>query len=132
MNDWLNRLCDVKRLDTFQAAKRWSERNDIKRAEASPAVQNVLAQFPGAEVVAVRAEHSPLVSRETQAQPLPVADTLYILKYGTKAYRKMKLESMVVPKEVPQEFCDPAEQAAFESVYKDRLHLLRIEGSSAL
>lgn len=58
---------------------------------------------------------------------LPYADSMYILRHGKKAWREMvaKREAVGAPPAVPVRYDDPKAQAAFEAVYKDRLHMLR-------
>lgn len=67
-------------------------------------------------------------------KPLPYADTMYILKHGKKAWRAMRnpikpidfARLYVRPLSVPIAYPDdPKAQAAFENVYRGRLHLLR-------
>ena len=60
-------------------------------------------------------------------RPLPLADTMYILRHGKKAWRAMRAARLVSPTDVPQAYADAEQQAAFEAVYRDRLYMLRVE-----
>lgn len=64
----------------------------------------------------------------TPQQPFKIdsyADSIYILRHGKKAWRAMKVAGEI-PTSVQVEYPnDPQAQAAFEAVYRDRLHLLR-------
>lgn len=69
---------------------------------------------------------------QVAAKPLPIAHTQYILKHGTKAYRRWEAAGFPVyrplrPDEpIPHEFDDPAQQAAFEAYAKKYRCVLRV------
>lgn len=59
---------------------------------------------------------------------VPIADTMEILRDGKKAWRAKK-EKAKTPDSVPKAYDDPSAQAAFEAVYRSRLHMLRSDHS---
>jgi hypothetical protein len=68
MPDWLDSWTNTKRLNQQELAKRWATRND-------PVI-----------------EEPKVVQSPVKARPLPLAHTLKILQFGTKAYRKWESE----------------------------------------
>ncbi len=105
-DDWLDSWTKVRRLPkTFEAAKRWATR----RGHSADLRFDDPAREPGKLAV------------------IPYADSMYILRHGKKAWRAMKAASMVAPNSVPVEYSDPDAQAAFEAVYRNRLHMLRVD-----
>lgn len=58
------------------------------------------------------------------------SDTKYILEHGKKAWRARIEAGMEIPTVVPLAYPnDPKAQAAYEAVYRDRLYMLRGQGS---
>lgn len=71
--------------------------------------------------------------------PLPLDHTKYILTHGKKAYKlwvangcqtEPALRPLRKDEPIPINFVDPGQQAAFESVYKNRKWLLRVSAAT--
>lgn len=68
-------------------------------------------------------------------KPIPYAESMRILAVGKKAWRtererrEQELKSMVIPTSIPVAYEDSKAQAAFENVYRNRLHMLRVPKS---
>lgn len=90
------------KLSAEQTAAFLREASSRAEAERDPLVQAVLSRFPGAEVVAVR-----------RRAPAPIQPIDF-----SKLYER----PLAPPVEYPN---DAQAQAAFEAVYRERLHLLR-------
>lgn len=118
MNDWLDKWTEVHKLPkTLRAAGRWAARS----GRADDLILEPKLEPKRRVGQRRRQPHGPAFTPSTI---LPLADSLYILKRGKKAYRAMKAREDA-PASLPVEFNDPAAQSAFEAVYKNRLHMLR-------
>lgn len=71
--------------------------------------------------------------RKAAGKIVPVAETKMIRREGKKAWRiwRQGQENVRIPTSVPVEYDDPIAQAAFEGVYKNRLHMLRVPTTTA-
>lgn len=98
-DNFIDSFCDVRRLSGWQAAKRWAERSesarDIVTGQETPAPPVAAVAPPRVIVLPPSSRPTMLVSRGTQAKPLSVQDTKYILENGTDAFRKMKITDAV-------------------------------------
>jgi hypothetical protein len=74
--------------------------------------------------------------RKNDAKRVPYEESKMILRHGKDYWRAWKDRGepvcdccrAPVPKAIPVEYSDPVAQAAFESVYTSRLHMLRVRG----
>lgn len=75
-------------------------------------------------------------ARRREPRPLPSTEGNRIQKpkltwRETKEFLSASSERHAPPKDVPIEFLDSTAQAAFEAVYRNRLHMLRVQTGRA-